>query len=292
MNHTEQRKRLRAVFAGNKCISPASVYDGLSARVAESVGYEIGMLAGSVAANTTLAAPDLIVLTLTEFADQVRRIMRASKLSLIVDADHGYGNALNVMRTVEELEHAGVSGMSIEDTALPTRFGQTEGTDELISLDEMVGKLKAAVAARRDPSTVILGRTAALKVEGTEGTVKRAKAFAACGVDAIFVVGVESVDQVRAVHEAAKLPIMVGGAPASVRHEDVAAAGGRVMLQGHQPVAAAVKAVREVYTHLFNGGAPADLKDRIAAQSEIDKLVRAADYKAWQKDYLGVKSKG
>jgi carboxyvinyl-carboxyphosphonate phosphorylmutase len=286
MRHTEQRKRLRAVFAGKQCISPASVYDGLSARVAESVGYQVGMLAGSVASNTTLAAPDLIVLTLTEFADQVRRIMRASDLSLIVDADHGYGNALNVMRTVEELEHAGVSGMSIEDTALPTPFGQKEGTDELISLDEMVGKLKAAVAARRDPSTVILGRTAALKVEGTEGTIKRAKAFAACGVDAIFIIGVESVDQVRAVHEAAKLPVMVGGAPASVKHEAVAAAGGRVMLQGHQPVAAAVKAVREVYTHLFNGGAPGDLKDKIASAGEIDKLVRGETYKKWQKDYL------
>ena len=160
MNHTEQRERLRAVFAGTKCVSPASVYDPLSARVAESVGYEIGMLAGSVASNTTLAAPDLIVLTLSEFADQVRRIMRASRLSLIVDADHGYGNALNVMRTVEELEHSGVSGMSIEDTALPTPFGQKEGADELISLEEMVGKLKAAVAARHDPATVILGRTA------------------------------------------------------------------------------------------------------------------------------------
>jgi oxaloacetate decarboxylase len=293
MTHTEQRKRLRAIFAGTKCISPASVYDGLSARVAESVGYELGMLAGSVSSNTTLAAPDLIVLTLTEFADQVRRIMRASNLSLIVDADHGYGNALNVMRTVEELEHAGVSGMSIEDTALPTRFGQADGVDELISIDEMVGKLKAAVAARRDPSTVILGRTAALKVEGTEGAVKRAKAFAACGVDAIFVVSVESVDQVKAVHEAAKLPVMVGSAaPGAIKREDAAAAGGRVMLQGHQPVAAAVKAVREVYTHLFNGGAPADLKDKIASQGEIDKLVNAAAYKTWQKDYLGVKGKG
>ena len=112
MNHTEQRKRLRALMAGSKCLSPASVFDPLSARVAEAVGYEIGMLAGSVASNTTLAAPDLIVLTLTEFADQIRRIMRVSKLSLIVDADHGYGNALNVMRTVQELEHAGVSALS------------------------------------------------------------------------------------------------------------------------------------------------------------------------------------
>jgi len=286
MNHTEQRKRLRAVFGGAKCVSPASVYDPLSARVAEAVGYEIGMLAGSVASNTTLAAPDLIVLTLTEFAEQVRRIMRASGLSLIVDADHGYGNALNVMRTVEELEHSGVSGMSIEDTALPTRFGQPEGTDELISLDEMVGKLKAAVSARHDPETVILGRTAALKVEGVEGTIKRAKAFAACGVDAIFLVGVESADQVRAVHDAARMPIMVGSAPASIKREDFAAAGARVLLQGHQPVAAAVKALREVYMHLFRGGAPAELKDRIASATEMDELTRGATYKQWQRDYL------
>jgi carboxyvinyl-carboxyphosphonate phosphorylmutase len=286
MNHTEQRKRLRAVFAGTRCLSPASVYDALSARVAESVGYEIGMLAGSVASNTTLAAPDLIVLTLTEFADLIRRIMRASQLSLIVDADHGYGNALNVMRTVEELEHAGVSALSIEDTALPARFGQAEGTDELTSLEEMVGKLKAAVAARRDSSTVLLGRTAALKVEGTEAAVKRAKAFAATGVDAIFVVGVESVDQVKAVHDAARLPVMVGSAPASIKREDFAAAGARVLLQGHQPLPAAVKALREVYTHLYNGGAPADLKDKIASAKEMDALVSGEVYKKRQKDYL------
>jgi len=286
MNHTEQRKRLRAVFAGAQCISPASVYDPLSARVAESVGYEIGMLAGSVASSTTLAAPDLIVLTLTEFADQVRRIMRASRLSLIVDADHGYGNALNVMRTVEELEHAGVSGMSIEDTVLPTRFGQAEGADELISLEEMVGKLKAAVAARHDPALVILGRTAALKVEGIEGAVKRAQAFAACGVDAIFLVGVEAADQVKRVRDAARLPVMVGSAPASIKREEFAAAGARVLLQGHQPLPAAVKALKDVYAHLFNGGAPADLKDRVASAKEMDALIGMDAYRKRQKDYL------
>ena len=286
MSHTEQRKRLRAVFAGTKCISPASVYDPLSARVAESVGYEIGMLAGSVASNTTLAAPDLIVLTLTEFADQVRRIMRASRLSLIVDADHGYGNALNVMRTVEELEHAGVSGMSIEDTTLPARFGQAEGADELISTGEMVGKLKAAVAARRDPATVILGRTAGLKVEDTQKTIARAKAYAACGVDAIFLVGVESTDQVKAVHDAVKLPIMVGSAPASIKREDFAVAGARVLLQGHQPVPAAVKALKEVYAHLYKGGAPADLKDKLAPAGDMEKLIGGELYKKWQKDFL------
>src|SRR3954466_16110792 len=181
MNHTERRKRLRTIIAGNQCHSPASVFDALSARVAESVGYEIGMLAGSVASNTTLAAPDLIVLTMTEFAEQIRRITRASTLSVLVDADHGYGNALNVMRTVEECEHAGVSGMSIEDTALPTRFGNTGG-EELTSIDEGVGKMKAALTARRDPALVIAGRTSALRAEGLEGAIARAKAYANAGV--------------------------------------------------------------------------------------------------------------
>src|SRR5688572_5065996 len=190
MNYTDRRKRLRNIFSGNQCYSPASIYDALSARVAESVGYEIGMLAGSVASNTTLAAPDLIVLTMSEFAEQIRRITRACTLSLVVDADHGYGNALNVMRTVEECEHSGVSAMSIEDTLLPTRFGQKEGGEELISIEEGVGKMKAALAARRDPALIIAGRTSALKIEGTESAVARAKAYAAAGVDAIFLVGV------------------------------------------------------------------------------------------------------
>jgi carboxyvinyl-carboxyphosphonate phosphorylmutase len=266
---------MRKLLAGNQCLSPASVFDPLSARVAESVGYQIGMLAGSTASSTTLAAPDLIVLTLTEFADQIRRITRASTLSMLVDADHGYGNALNVMRTVEECEHSGVSAMSIEDTVLPTRFGKTGG-EELISKEEGVGKMKAALAGRRDPSTIIAGRTSALKVEGVEGTIARAKAYA-------------DVDQVKAVHDAVKLPIIVGSAPDSIKRDDFATAGARVLLQGHQPVAAAAKAVREVYEHLFKGGAPADLKSKIASAEEMNALTRGDAFKGWQRDFLGLK---
>jgi carboxyvinyl-carboxyphosphonate phosphorylmutase len=286
MDHTEERRKFRAVLAGSRCLSPASVYDPLSARIAESVGYEIGMLAGSVASHTTLAAPDLIVLTLTEFADQIRRIKRASRLPLLVDADHGYGNALNVMRTVWELDHAGVSAMSIEDPVLPLRFGQAEGADELVSTAEMVGKLKAAVEARGNSPVVIAGRTQALKVEGIEGTVARVKAYAATGVDAIFVVGLEKLDQLEAIRAAAGLPTIVGSAPASLKREDLAARGARVLLQGHQPVAAAVKALREVYEHLHKGGAPADLKDKVATSQEMERLTGGESYKRWQREYL------
>jgi carboxyvinyl-carboxyphosphonate phosphorylmutase len=284
LSPTEQRQRMRAILNGNQLLSPASVYDGLSARIAQDVGYTLGILAGSVSSNSTLASPDLIVLTLTEFADQIRRIMRASDISLLVDADHGYGNALNVMRTVIECEHAGVSAMSIEDPALPLRFGQTK--DELISTEEMVGKLKAAVAARKDPTTVIAGRTAALKVEGVEGTCARAKAYAACGVDCIFVVGAENIAQIKAVHEAAKLPIIVGSAPASITREQFLDAGARVVLQGHQPLAGAVKVLREIYSHLYNGGAPAELKSKIASSEEMDKMTHNAQHKEWIKAFM------
>ena len=285
MNHTEQRKRIRTMLSGTKCWSPATVYDALSARVAESVGFELGILSGSVNAATILAAPDLALQTLTEFADQVRRIMRVSTLSLLVDADHGYGNALNVMRTVQELEHAGVSALAVEDVAQPAQFGQPEGTMALVSLEEMVGKLRAALSARVDPSLVIVGRIAALRVEGTEGAVARAKAYAATGVDALFITGLKKLADFEAISAATQLPFIVGSAP-DLKREDLAARGVRILLQGHQPVAAAVKALRETYTHLYNGGAPSDLKSKIASTEEMEGYLNGANYQKWQSEYL------
>jgi carboxyvinyl-carboxyphosphonate phosphorylmutase len=237
-----------------------------------------------VASNTTLAAPDLIVLTLTEFADQVRRIQRACDLSLIVDADHGYGNALNVMRTVEECEHAGVSCLSIEDTALPAPFGSRGET--FITVEEGVGKMKAALAARRDPSLVIAGRTSAIRGEGIEGAIARLKAYAQAGVDCVFVVGLEDLGQLEAIRAATGLPVIIGSAPATITREQFAAAGGRVLLQGHQPTAAVVRTLTEVYTHLHDGGAPADLGSRLASPEQMDALTRVADYRTWQQTWL------
>ncbi len=148
MHWTDRRERYRAVLAGEACLHPGSVFDPISARIAEELGFEVGMFAGSIASYTVLGAPDLIVLTLSEFAAQAYRINRAGKLPLMVDADHGYGNALNVMRTVQELETAGVAALTIEDTRLPRGYGETKPV--LISLEEGVGKMRAALAARED----------------------------------------------------------------------------------------------------------------------------------------------
>src|SRR5947199_4179572 len=145
MHWTDRRQRFRAVLAGSRCVHPGSVYDAISARIAEDLGFEAGMFAGSIASFTVLGAPDVVVLTLTEFAQQAYRINRAGKLPLLVDADHGYGNALSVKRTVEELETAGVAAMCIEDTLLPKTYGEKQ--PGLISLEEGVGKMRAALAA-------------------------------------------------------------------------------------------------------------------------------------------------
>ena len=156
MRWTGRRERFRALFAGGRCVHPGSVFDPLSARIAEELGFEAGMFAGSVASLTVLGAPDLILLTLSEFAEQAYRINRAGNLPLLVDADHGYGNALNAKRTVEELETSGVCALSLEDTELPTAFGTTR--PRLTSIAEGVGKVKAALAGRQDPALCIAGR--------------------------------------------------------------------------------------------------------------------------------------
>src|SRR5436305_8383163 len=186
----QRRERLRSILSGTQCVRPGSVYDAISVRIAEDLGFEVGMFGGSVASLAVLGDPDITLITLTELADQMRRMSRAAALPVLVDADHGYGNALNVRRTVQELETAGVAGLTIEDTLLPQAFGQAK--TELIPLEEGVGKMKAALDGRSDPSLVIMGRTGAVSITGLADAIARAKAYEAVGVDALFFTGLKS----------------------------------------------------------------------------------------------------
>lgn len=282
---SERRQRYRQVLAGTVCVHPASVFDAMSARMAASLGFEVGMFAGSIGSATVLGAPDLVVLTLSEFAEQIRRITRGSDIPLMVDADHGYGNALNVMRTVEELETAGVSGLTIEDTVLPVPFGgKGEG---LISVEEMVGKLRAAVAARQDPSLVVIGRTSALRHGGIAETEKRLKAYQETGIDAIFLAGASTRAEVEAMHRATGLPLILGGStPELADRTFLAAHGVRISLQGHHPFYAAAKAVYDTLKYFREGGTPAGLKDKVAGEELLNIALRQSDYKNWQQSYL------
>jgi oxaloacetate decarboxylase len=285
MDWTERRERLRSLISGPRCIYPGSVFDAISARIAEDLGYEAGMFAGSIASFTVLGAPDVVVLTLTEFAQQAYRINRAGKLPLLVDADHGYGNALSVKRTVEELETAGVAAMTIEDTALPTPYGTSGPT--LIPIAEGVGKMKAALAGRQDKRLVIVGRTSAMAITGVDDTIARLKAYEQAGVDMLFMAGVKTRAQLDAVASAVKLPLFLGSPGAELYDLDyLSARNVRVCLQGHLPFMAAVNALHETLKALRAGTPPANIKS-VASPDLMKQVTRAADYSRWSREFLG-----
>jgi carboxyvinyl-carboxyphosphonate phosphorylmutase len=225
-------------------------------------------------------------MTLTEFAQQANRVCRAGNLCLLVDADHGYGNALNVRRTVEELETAGVCALSIEDTVLPRSYGPS-GKATLIPVEEGIGKMKAALSARQDKKLVIAGRTSALAITGIDDTIKRAKAYEAAGVDAIFLAGGVTVEGIEAVSREITVPLITGGGSGPLGDLDwMAAHGVRVALQGHAPFSAAVQAVYNTLKALREGAKPSDLQG-IASPELMQRVTRASDYRQWTKDFLG-----
>jgi carboxyvinyl-carboxyphosphonate phosphorylmutase len=284
MHWTDRRERYRAVIAGNECIHPGSVFDAISARIAEELGFEVGMFAGSIGSFAVLGNPDLILLTLTEFAAQAYRINRAGKLPLMVDADHGYGNALNVMRTVQELETAGVAGIMIEDTVLPRGFREAKPT--LISIDEGVGKMRAALAAREDKSLMIIGRTSAAAISGIDDAIARAKAYEAVGVDALFFAGGMNPANLDAMAASVKLPLMLGGGGGGMSDKAyLASRNVRIALQGHQPFSAAVQAVYDTLKALREGVKPADLQG-IASAEMMKRVTREGDFKSWTEKFL------
>ena len=277
-NANKARRRFREVLAGDVCVHPASVFDAMSARIAEDLGFEVGMFAGSVASLTVLGAPDSILLTLTEFADQARRICRASSLPLMCDADHGYGNALNVIRTVEELENAGVAGLSIEDTLLPMQFGSPDKT-ELVSIAEGTAKIEAALNARQDDALVIVGRTSAAAITDADDAARRLKAYQTAGADALFAVGVRSRADLDVIAEATDVPLIVGGIRPDMMDRDyLASRKVRLALQGHQPFAAAVEAIHATLKALREGTVPSDL-ERVASPDRIKQAMRDPDFK-------------
>jgi carboxyvinyl-carboxyphosphonate phosphorylmutase len=286
MDWSERRTRFRALLAGGRCVHPGSVYDAISARIAEDLGFEIGMFSGSVGSMAVLGAPDIVVLTLSEFAAQAYRICRAGNLALLVDADHGYGNAMNVRRTVEELETAGICAMSIEDTVLPRPYGPS-AKQTMIPVEEGVGKMKAALSARQDKKLVIAGRTSALAISGIDEALERATAYEAAGVDAIFLAGGVTVEAVEAVSSAVKLPLILGGGGGELSDIDwLSAHNVRVALQTHAPFSAAVQAVYATLKALRDGVKPADLTG-IASPDLMRRVTRGDNYAEWTKEFLG-----
>jgi carboxyvinyl-carboxyphosphonate phosphorylmutase len=287
MAFRRRREALRSILSGSSCVHPGSVYDAISIRIAEDLGFELGMFGGSVASLAVLGDPDVALITLTELAEQMRRMSRASSLPVLVDADHGYGNALNVRRTVQELETAGAAGLTIEDTLLPQAYGQAKS--QLISREEGVGKMKAALDGRGDATLVVMARTGAASITGVDDAIVRAVAYEATGVDALFFTGVKTRGELEAIAAATTLPIVLGGFPEELIDRDyLASQRVRVALQGHAPFAAATQAIYDTLKALRDRQSPKNLKG-LASSELTGRVMRDADVKARIADYLGLK---
>ncbi|NCV26668.1 MAG: oxaloacetate decarboxylase [Betaproteobacteria bacterium] len=278
---------IRAALSGSDCETPATVFDPVSARIASEVGFQTAILAGSIASHVQLAAPDWIVLTLTELAHSVRNICRASSISLVVDADHGFGNPLNVVRSVEELEHAGADAITIEDTDLPAAFGG-RGKERLISREEAQAKLRAALYARSNAATVIVGRSSCLRIEGLDETIVRLQLFEQCGVDALMVIGLENEAQLAAIARATQLPLCCGPVPAALGSEQLTAHRVRWRITGHHAYAIAMRALYEAYCQLHQRGDPADYSLAQASAEDLQRWMRGEQFARLKNSFMQV----
>jgi 2-methylisocitrate lyase-like PEP mutase family enzyme len=244
------------------------VYDGLSARIAASIGFEALHMTGYGVSAALLGEPDMGLTTLTEMAERASRLAAASHVPLIADADAGYGGTLNVRRMVRDYERAGVAGLHLEDQTTPKRCGMT-GRKELVSRDDMVAKLRAAVMTRSDPDLVLMARTDARGVTGLDDAIARATAYIEAGADAIFVEAPGSEDEIRRIADALRpIPLLhnvatlatADGSPPLVDLASLESWGYKMVLFPVQALYAAAHAMRRVLTNLHaHGAATADL---------------------------------
>ncbi|MDE3737474.1 oxaloacetate decarboxylase [Pseudomonas resinovorans] len=283
-SHHELRTAFRALLDSDSCYHTASVFDPMSARIAADLGFEVGILGGSVASLQVLAAPDFALITLSEFVEQATRIGRVSRLPVIADADHGYGNALNVMRTVVELERAGIAALTIEDTLLPAQFGR-KSTD-LIPVEEGVGKIRAALEARVDPDLAIIARTHA-GVLDVEEVIKRTKAYQAAGADGICMVGVTDFEHLEKIAEHLSIPLMLVtyGNPKLRDNERLARLGVRIVVNGHAAYFAAIKATYDCLREQRQIATGTEL----TATELTHKYTLPEDYIIWAEEFMDVK---
>lgn len=289
MNEMSSPRRLRDLIArsGPPLMLPGAP-NALTARVVEEAGYEAVYVSGAGVTNTFLGAPDLGLLTLNELADHVRAIADAVALPAIVDADTGFGNAINVQRTVRVLERAGAAGLQLEDQVSPKKCGHFSGKD-VISADEMVGKVRAAVDARIDDDFAIVARTDALATEGLEQAVDRIGRYRDAGADILFVEAPRSAEQMR--HVVRSVPgvhmanMVEGGLTPLTSREELGEIGYAVALYANAAMRGAVAGMREVLEHLAEHGDTTRASELMISWQDRQSLVRKPDYDELERRY-------
>jgi len=251
------------LLARGEMVLAPGCYDALGARLVEEAGFDAAYMTGFGTAASRLGRPDVGLLTLTEMADNARRIAQAVEIPVIADADTGYGNPINVIRTVREYEAAGIAAVHIEDQVMPKKCGHMEGK-QLIGADEMVAKVKAAVASRRSPGFLIIARTDARAPEGLDAAVGRARAYRDAGADVLFIEAPQSVEEIEAIGGSFNdVPLLFnyaeGGKTPPVTHEQLRRLGFSIVIFPISTLLTATAAMRAALAQIKADGTPIEL---------------------------------
>jgi len=287
MRHTT---KLRRRINEEKILVAPGTYDPLMARLIAQAGFEAVEMNGAGVTYTTLAMPDLGLVTMTEMVERAYRVADACDLPVICDADTGYGNALNVIRTVREFERAGVAAIRLEDQEIPKRCGHFTGKT-LISVEEMVGKLKAALDTRIDPDFLIIARTDARSVDGLEAALDRVAAYADAGADMVFVEAPQSAEEFAAIPKAVDVPVLAnmieGGRSPLLSADDLQKLGFSVALFANGLARFLTRQAQDFLDVLKREGTTEPLLDRMNGLDRQNEILGLAEYEALAQKYGG-----
>ena len=260
--------QLRKLIEQEGIIVSPGIYDCLSAKLAESAGFKMVGITGAGLAASLLGYPDVGITSMAEVLNQTRNIVKSVDIPVFADCDTGYGNPLNVYRTIQEFEDAGVAGLFMEDQTYPKRCGHFEGK-QLISTEEMVKKIDAALDARRDPDLVIMARTDARAVYGLDAAIERANAYVEAGVDMIFIEAPRTVEELQRVAKAVEVPSMAnmveGGKTPIVSVQDLEKMGFKFASFSGSAQKIALSAMQELFNCLKTTGRLDDVLEKIAS---------------------------
>jgi len=288
----EKRKKLRKMIQSGEPIMAPGIYDAFCARMVERAGFPVAYVTGNGVSACLLGQPDVGLVTLTEITQHAGRMARALDIPLIVDADTGYGNALNVMRTVKEFEAAGVAAIHIEDQVSPKKCGHLPGSREVVSEGEQVLKLKAALEARKDPDFIIIARTDACSAHGLDEAIRRAKSYHAAGADMVFVElpSRNALEEMRVVAQSLNVPLVVNMDSASPL-STLTMGGLREMgitLAIYPGIARYVvlRAVNKALKQMIEEGGMHGLGEQMATFEEYNEVLGWSEIQALEKRFL------
>ncbi len=284
----DTKQRLKDMVAARRGVLVPGAFNALSAKVIEDLGFEAIYVTGAGVTNMWLGLPDQGFMGLAEIADHTARIRDAVSLPLLVDADTGFGNALNVYHTVRTLERAGADCIQLEDQVAPKRCGHFNGK-EVVSTDEAVSKIKAAVDARRDPNLLVMARTDAAATHGFEAAVERAQRFAEAGADILFVEAVTTAEEIRALPARLATPqlmnMVIGGKTPIFDAEQLGELGYGIVLYANAALQGAVAGMQKTLTVLRDQKAVQESSGLVATFAERQRLVGKPAWDALEKRF-------